>query len=365
MPGGPAKRKSLALTPGGLDAVRDYVAHGGRYLGFCGGAGLALSGGHGLGICPWKRKGFSSKLQHLLSGHVHVELCPEHPLVPEELGTSALLPVWWPSRFEEDERSDVRVLARYKTPGPDFCVADLNLKKFPREMLDDWEHLYGVKVWPDFLRDSPAVIQGEFGRGSYFLSYPHPETPASGPGNTWLAHILRDMGFDCQGGLLPAWDVAGLESRWDDPVLMKARLGIESVVDMGIEHMLLFWRTPWLLGWRRGIPGASVNTLYSLICQIMACPPSEQGGKYWELVSDHFANMLDLFVRGANAYLLAERMAMTVYHTSPDSIFPKALKEQKTSLFGPPPGVGGLFAELYGMLENLAAYVFSDCSGRE
>jgi hypothetical protein len=43
VPGGWAKLKSLALGEDGRDAIRDYVRGGGRYLGFCGGAGLALA----------------------------------------------------------------------------------------------------------------------------------------------------------------------------------------------------------------------------------------------------------------------------------------------------------------------------------
>ena len=42
VPGGNARLKARALGEKGRQAVRDYLAEGGRYLGFCGGAGLAL-----------------------------------------------------------------------------------------------------------------------------------------------------------------------------------------------------------------------------------------------------------------------------------------------------------------------------------
>ena len=43
VPGGNARLKARALGEKGRQAVRDYLAEGGRYLGFCGGAGLALA----------------------------------------------------------------------------------------------------------------------------------------------------------------------------------------------------------------------------------------------------------------------------------------------------------------------------------
>jgi len=44
VPGGTARLKADALGETGMQAVRDYVAGGGSYLGFCGGAGLGLTG---------------------------------------------------------------------------------------------------------------------------------------------------------------------------------------------------------------------------------------------------------------------------------------------------------------------------------
>ena len=58
VPGGNARLKARALGEKGRQAVRDYLAEGGRDLGFCGGAGLALSqhrSQDGLGLCPWGR----------------------------------------------------------------------------------------------------------------------------------------------------------------------------------------------------------------------------------------------------------------------------------------------------------------------
>ncbi|MBQ9105865.1 MAG: biotin--protein ligase, partial [Mailhella sp.] len=72
VPGGSARRKFEALGPQGAEAVRRCVDGGGHYMGFCGGAGLALA--DGLGLCPWKRDGMPDRMQHLVSGHLVCEV---------------------------------------------------------------------------------------------------------------------------------------------------------------------------------------------------------------------------------------------------------------------------------------------------
>ncbi|MDL2313587.1 biotin--protein ligase [Desulfovibrio sp. OttesenSCG-928-C14] len=97
VPGGSARHKAEKLGPGGLDAIREYVSGGGNYLGFCGGAGLALSPPqdpeyHGdpalsLALCPWTRAPFAERVQHFMSGHLRAEFpCPEHALSPWQAG---------------------------------------------------------------------------------------------------------------------------------------------------------------------------------------------------------------------------------------------------------------------------------------
>ncbi len=348
VPGGRARAKAEALGEDGRKAVRDYVRSGGTYLGFCGGSGLGLTGPDGLNLCPWKRKKFSSRLQHLLSGHVHVSL-PKHPLVPAALKGKALVPVWWPGMFEPAD-NNVHSIADYDRPGPDFWVADLSLGKLSGKILDDWENLYGVHIMPDFLSGHPCVITGEMGKGRYILSYPHLETPASPQANLWLGHILGHILGRGETTLppIPAWDVAQRPVRWADPVLMEARQAMDEIIDTGREHMLLFWRTPWLLGWRRGIPGAGINSLYCLIVEALARDENEQAAAYWREHSENFREKINLFRKGVKGYLLAERLAMTVEVVSPGT-----LKEQRNSLFGPLPGIGGLFAELLGEMEEL------------
>ncbi|WP_419786539.1 BPL-N domain-containing protein [Pseudodesulfovibrio sp.] len=353
VPGGRARGKAERLGPAGMDAIREYVEKGGTYLGFCGGTGLALTGRHGLGLCPWTRKGYKNRLHHFLSGHVEAVLNTDHPLVPDDLGSPAMLPVWWPGRF--DPKSDgVTVLARYGKPGPDFWVADLHLATLPKGTTADWENLYGIQLQPDFMRDQPCVIENGYGKGRVILSYAHLETPASPAANRWLLHILGSaLGRSIDGGPVPAWDVAARPVVWDDPVLAEARQAMERIIATGTSHFLLFWRNPWLLGWRRGIPGAGINSLYSLICEAMAVEPDDNALSFWNRHHDSFKVLMELLTGGLSGYLLAERLAMTVFHSDPDAVSREGLREQRAALFGLPPQPGGLSTDLSELLEEL------------
>jgi len=353
VPGGRAKGKTDRLGIPGMDAICDFVHGGGTYLGFCGGTGLALTGPYSLGLSPWSRQGYRNRLHHFLSGHVEADLNAAHPLVPEGMD-SGLLPVWWPGRFAPQDDS-VTVLARYGKPGPDFWVADLNLSTLPKGTMTDWENLYGIHLRPDFMEGLPCVTANDFGRGKVILSYAHLETPASPQANQWLLHILN-LALDAPlatDGPVPPWDVAARPVKWDDSVLLDARKAMESIIATGTDHFLLFWRNPWLLGWRRGIPGAGINSLYSLICESLACEPDNTTLAFWKTHKDRFRVLMDLLVNGLTGYLLAERLSMTVFHSDPDAVSKAGLREQRRALFGMPPEPGGIHADLVGFLEEL------------
>lgn len=349
VPGGWARGKAERLGPAGVEAVRRYVDQGGVYLGFCGGAGLALTDG-GLALCPWHRRGFTDRMQHFLSGHVRVAMDQAHALTPEGVPPQPLLPVWWPGRFEPDG-NDVEVLARYGEPGPDFWVADIALKSLPEGTLGDWEALYGMRLRPNF-QGLPCVVAGHHGKGRYVLSYAHLETPASPAANRWLAHLLRELaGVHVPRTSLPAWDLSALPVLREDPYLSVAREQLFRLVQTGLDNLLLFWRTPWLLGWRRGLPGAALNSLLSMVCEALALPESD-GARAWSKASGpEFAMRMELFAQGVTGYLLAERLAMTVYSSSPETL--PGLKEQREALFGHPPAGGGLHGQLQAGLEEL------------
>lgn len=356
VPGGRAKGKADRLGARGMDGVRAFVEAGGTYLGFCGGAGLALSGPYGLGLSPWSRKPYTNRLHHFMSGHVEARLDAGSELVPDSMD-EALLPVWWPGRFEPADPS-VEVLARYGRPGPDFWVADLNLSTLPSGTMNDWENLYGVDLSPKFMEGQPVVAANRFGKGRVILSYAHLETPASPHANRWLLHLLAEtLGEDpaamAAKGPVPAWDVAEREVAWEDEVLLEARRSMEEIIHTGVDHFLLFWRNPWLLGWRRGIPGAGINTLYSLVCESLAGEPDRDALRFWDGERDRFRVLMRLLRNGLTGYLLAERLAMTVFHSDTGAVSKEGLRDQRRALFGLPPEPGGIYADLASPLEEL------------
>ncbi|WP_448339553.1 BPL-N domain-containing protein [Desulfovibrio piger] len=277
VPGGNARLKARALGEKGRQAVRDYLAEGGRYLGFCGGAGLALSqhrSQDGLGLCPWGRAPYPERLHHLISGHAHMRVrsCmardlpavrPDFPKAfpdgaapdplrpplgdeacalvpphwrgcahghdddcrhcgncrpPRDDGHVPSLPVWWPGRFAPEADERVSILASYRQPDTDFWLADLPLSRIPAPVFEAWKDLYGVNVSADFLDGQPLMVAGNYGQGRYVLSYSHLETPDSHDANAWLAHLLRVLaGLAPQRELVPAWDLHRKAAfRWPD-----------------------------------------------------------------------------------------------------------------------------------------------------
>lgn len=365
IPGGTARRKALRLGPEGIAAIRDYIEHGGTYLGFCGGSGLGLTGEHSLGLCPWTRAGFKNRMLHLVSGHMRVQVNGAHPLTPPELrdAEDIQLPVWWPARFQPRQGDDVEVLATYTEPGPDFWVADLPLATLPAGTLSDWEALYGVTLKPSHLSGAPCLIAGPRGKGRYVLSYAHLETPGSATANRWLAHILETLtGAQAARRDVPCWRLRELPLAWEDPAMARAVAIMDEVVELGLSHFLLFERNAWLLGWRAGIPGANLNHLHALIRQAASQPPTPAAERFWKERRENFGQTLEHFRDGVLGYLLAERLAMTLSHSSPDAVSLKALSAQREALFGPPMIQGGFFGELVEPLEEL---VFRQLAGNE
>ncbi|WP_029896392.1 BPL-N domain-containing protein [Desulfohalovibrio reitneri] len=353
VPGGNARAKHTALGKGGRTAVRNYVESGGAYLGFCGGAGLGLSDG-GLRLCPWCRRPFENRMQHLISGLVRVLPGDPSPLRPDDAPDDLQFPVFWPGRFDPDQAGEVEVLARYGGPGDELWVADIPLDSLPPSVLADWQARYGLSLWPSFLQGQPCLVTGRSGRGRYVLSYAHLETPDHPGANAWLRRLLTQLaGAEPPDAPLPPWPLADLPPAWDDPVLARTRTLLDDLMRLGREHHLLFERTPWLTGWRRGLPGLTLNALSALARQTSAVEPGNDALAFWRERAGDFAERLEPFALGVKTYLLAERLDMTLSH-SPDSSPVPGLAEQRRELFGSMQRGGGLACALQNDLESLA-----------
>ena len=282
-------------------------------------------------------------------------------LIPPDLGPLPLVPIWWPARFAPETGTDVQVLASYADPGEDFWVADLPLGTLPPGTFNAWEDLYDIKLRPTFLTGQPCVLSGTMGSGRYVLSYTHLETPDSPDANRWLAHIITVLSKNafCPQGLtphtrtVPPWDPSHAPMVWTDPALAEARSIFEDIVTIGKNHCLFFQRNAWLIGWRAGIPGANLNNLYCAICSVVSTPPTGAALDYWNSVSDAFLTKLRLFHEGVRGYLLAERLAMTLSKTFPETVSQQSLKNQRAALFGPPMASGGLYLELLDIIDTV------------
>lgn len=360
VPGGSARHKAQSLGKAGMDALREYVANGGSYMGFCGGAGLALShkdDAEGLGLCPWQRGGFDDRLQHFMSGHLHVAL-PEArdghaALLPD--AAALCLPVWWPGRFAPQNDPSITVLASYERPAEDFWLADLPIASLPPDTFAAWHDMYGLSFTPTFLAGQPCVVHGTYGRGAYLLSYSHLETPDSPEANAWFANLLRELGgLEPATNRLPAWTMQHGNARWQDPALAAIDDDLRAVLRTGLEHGLLFERTDWLFGWRTGIPGAHLNNLWAALRTVLNSPPRDSALACWQKHRERLLAASSLFSRACIQYFLAERLSQTLSKVMPDAVPSELLKDQRDALFGPPMSAGGPYRELMEPLDELA-----------
>ena len=378
VPGGFSRHKSEALKAEGKDAIRDFVRSGGWYMGVCGGAGLGLSTPDGLGLCSWSRVGYQDRIQHFMSGHLFADFA-DHPLAPEisvvgEQGfphragslegrdnlraVQPLLPVWWPGLFDPYgvENDDLAVLARYGESGPDFRLADILISSFPPHLLETWKVRYGFSPSPAFLKGQPCVLHGHYGAGSYTLSYSHLETPDSPFANAWLVSLLRQVGglSPAQEGI-PVWDLDMLAPQWQDDDLLSVSVAVDRILEIGRDAGLLFARTPWLAGWRMGMPGAQLGSLRALIRSILAFPPGAQAAALWESSRKCFMSAFSSFRQRTESYLLAEQLALTLNRAEPDFGLSEKLQDERRELFGLPGMVpGGSLRTLVFLLDRLA-----------
>ncbi|MGA2192716.1 MAG: BPL-N domain-containing protein, partial [Nitrospirota bacterium] len=260
VPGGWSSDKSEALGKEGCDAVRGFVSSGGSYVGFCGGAGLALSTEGGLSLTRVTRVPTKHRVPSF-SGEIELGVEDTgHPLW-SGVAPPYCFHAWWPGQFKIAKGDDVRVVARYGAPGKDFYIADL--AELDVEIYDDgwshWEEEYGINLNPTRLMGEPAIIETSYGKGNVLLSNLHLETPGCVKGNRALLNMM--------GYLMPSERKRAKSARAGKkgeiyPVGLKAIRAAEDMMDavhhfirFGERNFLWYWRNPWLLQWRRGVRG--------------------------------------------------------------------------------------------------------------
>jgi hypothetical protein len=290
------------------------------------------------------------------SGHLSLRLKTDSPLCPPDTPLISA-PVWWPSQFEPDSPSRHTVLASYEAPQSDFWVADLPAEHLSPDLLPQWEELYGINLDPELLRGEPAVIRSSLGRGEYLLSYVHLESPGSRGANAWLSRLLSAYAKGpCLAGTehgAVEWDLCKTPAVWEDPALEQGVKSLWEVVSRGEENFLFCRRKPWLLGWRRGIPGFALNTLLAMLSEARELGPTGAAERYWKGERQAFAEGVQRFARLFDEYMLRERLVLSRSVSSPEKSGSPELQKLKERITGPFPGQGGIFRELVHSLEEL------------
>lgn len=349
VPGGWAAHKARALGSEGMERIRDFVRRGGTYVGFCGGAGLALAGPASLNLVSVHRKTLDKRLPNA-SGEVWIEGDPRHPFWK---GIPARIPVsiWWPSQFASEDGPGVECVARYEGPGDDFWVADLCAADVSASggCWKDWERNYGINLDPGLLHGQAAILSCRVDDGRAVLSYPHLETP-DGWGRRLLDNILRLFQGKSQTRN-PRDPVPEPPSFAAYRAMEEAFDGVRSLISFGERHLLWRWRRPWVLQWQRGVRGLEYGTLFVCLRFMLAHCSGERLSHGptdpWDEPAEALLHASRRFCRDARRLLLEEKAAS---HNGPvgklQSVNP-TVDALRQALFGRGMSHAGLAQELF------------------
>ncbi|MBI4800351.1 MAG: tetratricopeptide repeat protein [Desulfarculus sp.] len=284
VPGGWPSRKLQALGQAGGRAIREFVRGGGTYLGFCGGAGLALRVEDGLGLIDLGRAQGDQRLPGL-SGPLWVEAGPQghgHPLW-QGLARPVSLPVWWPAQFATPSAPGLEVIATYGPPAPGLCTADLRVDQVDPADWPAHEAAYGQRLDPACLAGRPAMLKARLGRGLVFLSYLHLDTPGEAAAGQALGNLWR--AWLGPGACAPP---AGPEPEpRRNPQAQALADQARALWHLGLDLGLWRPRHPQMPLWRRGARGLEFWGLLRL-CQAVAraaSPGAEHGAILAELAT--------------------------------------------------------------------------------
>ena len=98
---------------------------------------------------------------------------------------------------------------------------------------------------------------------------------------------------------------------------------------------------------------AVCNNLYSSLRVLCGLRPGPDTLAAWDGMRARFAALTDIFLPGAEGYLLACRLRETLSPTMPDAVDRRGLTNQREALFGHPMTGGGIVGELLEMTDEL------------
>lgn len=372
VPGGWASHKLHALGERGASEIKRFVMRGGCYLGFCGGAGLAMSSPPSLGLVPLERMDLADRLPNA-SGSITVRGLTGHPAwhgLPDTLPVS----VWWPSQFAWHPMPAMLCLATYLAPGEDFCIADLPYQDLSLEAVawEEWESIYGINLDPGRLVGHPAILELRVGRGRAVLSYPHLETPGDRWANRLLRRLIAYLGRVSKGPLRARLPVRSSPVNRYGAHGSKARASLQRVsetfdalIAFGERQFLWRWRSPWLLQWRRGIRGLEYGTLAVMARTARSIADVVPDCLVGERVTDASAVLLlertQTFCSAARRLLLLEKLATQSGRLTKLGSVNETVDALRIELFGPRMSHGGLCGDLFDDLNRLLHPLLGAC----
>ncbi|MEW6409111.1 MAG: BPL-N domain-containing protein [Nitrospirota bacterium] len=368
VPGGWATDKSNALGEDGKKAIRKFVEDGGSYLGFCGGAGLALEVENGLSLLPVTRKRTRERTPNF-SGKIQVySKYRRHPLwrgIPKPLAFY----VWWPSQFSITRQDKVSVLACYNLPESDFFVSDLCVSDINRygDNWKRWEDSYGIRLNPFLLQGEPAVLEGKYGSGKIILSLIHFDTPDDSVGNRVLFNLWQYLLPAKSGKKLYTIDGIHLPNkelkiRITPEILDLAQemeMSVRELIAFGERNLLWYWRNHWMLQWRRGIRGFEYCTLFILLSELSRLI---QLSAFFDIEEDNIniikkmkvvEKILHRFLIKAKELLIEEKYAMNYGLLNIERDEGTGIQSRREELFSSSKRYGGMFKQLIDSIDAL------------
>ncbi len=356
VPGGWASNKIRALGERGKENIRRFVENGGNYLGFCGGAGLALAHKDGISLVPVTRKPTTERVPSF-SGKIRLNQSDTgHPMW-EGIKDKEAFHAWWPGQFSIIEHGKVKVLATYDVPEDGSYVADLPVGP----MIDwaRWEQSYNTNLNPKRVKGEPAIIETNFGKGKVFLSYLHFETPGDDQGYKVLLNILEYLaGKRVQIENPPKeMQVIDYNGSSADKKLAKLTGELEDaasdLISFGQNNFLWYWRNPWIIQWRRGVRGIEYCTIYSLLKRLSLLAPqiSDDIGLIGQLTD--LKEFCFPFFEKAKQLLMLERFAMNRGPISPLKSDDENIQRMRDELFSNSKSFGGYFKQIIDTIDAI------------
>ncbi len=363
VPGGWAAHKARALGEKGRSKIAGFIDEGGSYLGFCGGAGLALCGPPSLNLVPIRRMPLSERLPSA-SGRVYVSGMSSHPAW-ENIPDPSPVSIWWPSQFLLPPGCAASCLASYtRRLGEDFQVADIRVcDKDGSASWSELERVYGINLDPARIEGQPAIIEARKGKGRLVLSYAHLETPGDFWGNRLFLNILNYLGEAGTGsgrggggsrllpGDLPVSRAGRGESLGTRPAgTLRAKRAASDLIAFGEAALLWNWRKPWLLNWRRGIRGFEYGSLF--VCLSCMAELEQKSGEQLEEAAELEKMTLE-FCGLARRLLFEEKIASGTAALSKIGKVNDKVDSLRATLFGENMNHSGLCATLFDLIDRM------------